>query len=225
MRKLIPSIAILAFTACSTPGSSRAVIERSDTRPSWATLSRVAYQEGDKMMFVGNFTADGDSRPDAVVLGASTRATASPLESITDDFVQQNGVEQDLRDSTAKFIISTLRRNPPRIAGLQVTGSYYERVEIRGSDGSLRTEIDAYSLAECPVADYNTAKQETLARLKGDPKIKQELNTIMAQQRDQTDEARKPASASPMEITQPLKSSKAAGPAQAESDSPESSAE
>jgi len=47
-------------------------------------------------------------------------------------------------------------------------------------------EIRAYSLAECPAAQYAQAQKVALDRLKGDPKIKKELDYIMSKQRDRT---------------------------------------
>lgn len=192
---MIPMLACaLSLAGCATSGPKVNVVEQSDAKPSWASITKTTYRDGDTMKFVGYFTAEGDARPSAAVHGSSTKATAMPLQTISDDFLQQSGVAEDMHDSSAKLIISTLRKNPPTIPGLQVVGSYYERVEIQSADGVPRTEIRAYSLAECPVGEYNQAKSEALARLKGDPKIKKELDNIMAQQRDRAYGEPKPAS-------------------------------
>jgi hypothetical protein len=197
MKKISLVLIAMSLNACST-GPTVKMIEQSDSKPSWASLTKSTYQDGDKMRFVGYFTAEGDSRPSAVIHGSGTKATAMPLQAMSDDFLQQSGIAEDMRESSAKLVISTLRKNPPTIPGLQVTGSYYERVEIQGSDGVPRTEIRGYSLAECSVSEYNQAKHDALERLKGDPKIKQELDSIMAQQRDRSfDNNRKPASVAP----------------------------
>lgn len=182
MKKLI-LFSVLVLTGCSTASGVR-VIERSDDKPSWASITRPVYEDGAKMHFVGYFTTEGDSRPSAAVHGSGTKARAMPLESMSDDFLEQSGVAEDMRESSAKLLISTLRKNPPTIPGLQVVGNYYERVEIQGSDGTIHSELRAYSLAECSVAEYNQAKHEALERLKGDPKIKKELDSIMSDQRD-----------------------------------------
>ena len=176
---------LIVLTGCSTASGIK-IVERSDDKPSWASITHPVFEDGGKMKFVGYFTSEGDSRPSAAIHGSGTKATAMPLESISDDFLQQSGVAEDMRESSAKLIISSLRRNPPTIPGLQVTGNYYERVEIQASDGTIKSELRAYSLAECPVAEYNQAKHEALERLKGDPKIKRELDSIMSDQRDRT---------------------------------------
>lgn len=175
-------MSLLTTVNCSTQGIR--VLEQSDSKPSWATLIRTTYEDGGKMKFVGYFTAEGDSRPSAVINGSGAKARAMPLESITNDFMQQSGVAEDVRESSTKFILSTLRTNPPNIPGLQVVSNFYERVELKSSDGILRTEIRGYSLAECPVAEYNQAKHDAMERLKGDPKIRSELDSIMTKQRD-----------------------------------------
>jgi len=192
-------LAIFA-TGCSTankaenmPGPMVKVVEQSDKRPLWANITRTAYRDGDKMRFLGYFTADGDARPSAAIHGSGTKATAMPMSAISDAFLQQSGVEEDLRDASAKLIISTLRTNPPIIPGLEVVGNYYERVEIQTSDGAAATEIRAYSLAECPAGEYSQAKRDALKRLKNDPKIKQELDDLMAQQRDRANNDRTPS--------------------------------
>lgn len=192
--RFLCSICTVLLSACATTqGPTVKVVEQSDSKPSWASITKATYREGDTMKFIGFFTAEGDSRPSAAIHGAGTKAAAMPLQTISDDFLQQSGVAEDMRESSAKLVISTLRKNPPTIPGLQVVGSYYERVEIHTTDGTPRTEIRAYSLAECPVGEYNKAKSEALARLKGDPKIKQELDNIMAEQRDRVYGERAPA--------------------------------
>ncbi|CAM6005476.1 unnamed protein product [Sphagnum balticum] len=181
MKKFI-LCSLFVLTGCSTTSGIK-VIEQSDSKPSWASITHPVSEEGGKMRFVGYFTSDGDSRPSALIHGSGTKAMAMPLESISDDFLQQSGVAEDMRESSAKLIISTLRKNPPTIPGLQVTGNYYERVEIQGTDGTIKSELRAFSLAECPVGEYNQAKHEALERLKGDPKIQKELDSIMSDQR------------------------------------------
>ena len=188
-------IAACLMSACSS-GPSVRVVEQSDSKPSWASLTRTTYEDSGNKYFVGYFTADGDSRPSAVVNGSKTKALAMPLESISDDFLQQSGVAEDDSGSSSKLIISALRKNPPNIPGLQITSNYYERVEIQNGDGTAKNEIRAYSLAVCPVAEYNQAKHDALARLKGDPKVKKELDDIMAKQRDRALENSNPSDTS-----------------------------
>lgn len=203
VRKMVSGCILLLSACTTTQGIRLQVIERSDDKPSWASLMRSSYRDGDMMKFVGYFTADGDARPSAVVHGAGVKASAMPLQSISDDFLQQSGVAEDSRGSSSELTISTLRRNPPAIPGLQVVGSYYERVEIQSFDGSQRTEIRAYSLAECPVGEYNHAKSEALARLNGDPKIKLRLDKLMAEQRNRVYGDRKPSSVDAGSVRQP----------------------
>jgi hypothetical protein len=202
--KLLRMAVVTTLTACSS-GPNVKVVEQSDSKPSWASITRTTYQDGDKMKFVGYFTADGsDARPSAAIHGAGTKATAMPLQSISDDFLQQSGVAEDMHDSSAKLVISTLRKNPPTIPGLQVTGNYYERVEIQGSDGSVHSEIRAYSLAECPIGEYNQAKHEALSRLKGNSKLTQELDNIMAEQHDRVYGVRTPATSQDKKSSTPI---------------------
>ena len=184
LSKIVISLSIaVAFAGCSS-GPSVRIVDQSDSKPSWATLTKTSFESDGKMKFVGYFTADGDSRPSAVINGAGSKARAMPLQAISDDFVEQSGVAEDMHDSSSKLVLSVLRKSPPNIAGLTVVSNYYERVEIKGTDGISKIEIRGYSLAECPVAEYNQAKSDALQRLKGDSKIKVELDTIMAQQRD-----------------------------------------
>lgn len=192
MKKYIFLAAIL--TACATPGPSVRVVEQSDKKPSWASLTKTTYQDDGQMNFIGYFTSDGDSRASAVINGSSGKATAMPLEAITDDFLRQAGVGEDLHDASSKLVISTLQKSPPNIPGLHIVGSYYERVEIVGSNGETRTEVRAFSLAQCSVSEFNDAKREALRRLKGDSKITQELNVVMSEQHDRAYGDKKPAS-------------------------------
>jgi hypothetical protein len=181
----------LMLSACSS--TTMRVVEQSDSRPSWATITRSQFEEDGKVKFVGYFTSD-DARPSAVVNGSAARARAMPLASITNDFLDQVGVEEDLHDASSKMILSTLRKDPPQIPGLQVVGNFYERVEIPNSDGTKRTEIRAYSLAECPTSEYLEAKKAAIARLKGDSQVKHELNDLMSKQRERVYGDAKPVS-------------------------------
>lgn len=179
--------------ACSS-GPSVRLVEQSDAKPSWASITRSVFEENGKVKFVGYFTVDGDSRPSAAINGSGTKARAMPLETISDEFMQQSGVAEDQRESASKLIISTLRKNPPNIPGLQVTSNYYERVEIKSGDDQVpKMELRAFSLAECPTSEYNQAKHEALQRLKGDPKIKKELEDVMTRQRDRAFDNSQPA--------------------------------
>ena len=174
---------LFILTACtSTPGVR--VVEQLGYKPSWATLSRTTYEDRGKMKFVGYFTAEGRRTSLSRHQWLGEQGKAMPLQSITNDFLEQSGVAEDVREESTKYILSTLRTQAPNIPGLQVVSNYYERVELQTSDGAMRTEIRGYSLAECPVAEYNQAKHDALERLKGDPKIKAELSSIMEKQRD-----------------------------------------
>lgn len=195
--KALPIVSlIIVASGCSSTQKGISVIEESGDKPSWATIERIQYREGDSMYFVGYLTVDGDSRPSAAINASGAKARAMPLQGIANAFVEQFGVAEDLRESSAKYVLSVLRKNPPNIPGLNVTTHYYQRLEVKGTDGIPRSELRAYSRADCPVSEYNEAKREALARLKGDPKIKKELDEIMGSQRARAYDERKPASAS-----------------------------
>ncbi len=175
-------IALPTINGCSS--SKIRIVEQSDSKPNWASVSKTTFENDGKKFFVGYFTADGDARPSAAIAGAGTKAMAMPMESLSDEFLQQSGVADDLHDSASKMIISTLRKNPPNIPGLQVTSNYYERVEIpNGNDDTVRSELRVFSLAQCSIGEYNTAKRQALLQLKKDSKLKKELDEIMVGQR------------------------------------------
>lgn len=187
-------LAVGCSTLAPTKDSRVSIIEQSDKKPTWASISKVAYRDGDKMKFVGYFTSDGEARPSAAIHGAGLKASSMPLQTIADEFLQQNGVSEDMEDSSAKLVISTLRKNPPALPGLVVVGNYYERVAIQGTDGE-REELRAFALAECPLSEYNRAKKDAIARLTKDSRIKEELNQIMSDQRERSVERREPSNA------------------------------
>jgi len=56
------------------------VVEQSDSKPSWATLTKTVFKDGDQMKFVGYFPVnEADSRPSAAINGSATKAGAMPL--------------------------------------------------------------------------------------------------------------------------------------------------
>jgi hypothetical protein len=171
----------LCFVSCS---SGPRVIESSDnaSRPSWATVMRPAFEDDGKRFFVGHVEVDGDASRSGALNMSDEKALSEPMRSLADQFLDQNQVGEELRrDGTVgQRVISATRSFRMPMPGLQIVKRYWETVQI----DEFTTATRAYSLAEVPAAEYEKAKKDYFARLRGDSEVAKILREVGQRQRD-----------------------------------------
>lgn len=196
--KTFVAVALVLVFGFGCSSTSVRVIERADSlssRPDWVSTTKTAYTDHDKTYFIGTVTVDGDASATAALNMSDEKAMSEPTRALVDDFFDQNQVGEDLRASTGKRLISSLRKNRVPMPGLTVTSRYWERVAIPQGPAPDKIELRVFSLAEIPTTEFEGAKKAAVAKLNADPEIKQDLEKVAAQQRDRAYEKdRTPAS-------------------------------
>ncbi len=183
-------LSLITSSACTTtPDVS--VVERADSlssKPEWASVTRANYEEEGKMFFLGYIEVDGDSSKSAALNMSDEKAMSEPLRALTDQFLDQNQVGEELRkdSSVGQRVISATRGYRPPMAGLKVVSRYWETVRVPNqSDPNItRVELRAYSLVELPKSDFENAKKAYFTRLSGEPAVKKILDEVGAAQID-----------------------------------------
>jgi hypothetical protein len=160
------------------------VIESSDgaSRPSWATVMRPVFEDNGRRYFVGYVEVDGDASRSAALNMADEKALSEPMRSVVDQFLDQNQVGESLRRDGAvgQRILSAARSFRMPMPGLQIVKRYWETVQV----DEFTTATRAYALAEVSVAEYEKAKRDYFARLRGDSEVAKILREVGQAQRE-----------------------------------------
>ena len=179
--------------ACSSDGVK--VLERSDdlsSRPDWASTTKSTFKKDGNIFYVGFVTTDGASSPSAAMNMSDEKALSSPMAAMSDQFLDQNQVGENLRESTGSRVISSLRSQRVPMPSLQITKRYWERVRMQDGEGIIKVELRVYSLAEVSDQDFAKARQIAFDRLQGTPEIKSILSDVGRQQRERALSSEKP---------------------------------
>ena len=184
----------LPITACTTTPSV-SVIERADSlssKPEWASITRSTFEESGKLFFLGYIEVSGDASKSAALNMADEKAMSEPLRSLTDQFLDQNQVGEELRkdSSVGQRIISATRGYRPPMAGLRIVHRYWETARVPNQDDPniTKVELRAYSLAELSRADFESAKAAYFSRLRGESEVKKILEEVGVAQREKSNE-------------------------------------
>ena len=184
---VIMSVGFLGFS-CASNQVTQNSIERADeisSRPSWASITNPLFEENGKKYFLGYVELDADASKSAALNMSDEKAISEPFRSIVDQFMDQNQVGEELRGSTGQRIISSTRSSRPAITDLQIVKRYWELVESKSFNGTLRTSLRVYSLAEVSKAELERAKQMYLSCLSTNLNVKKVLDEVGAHQREQ----------------------------------------
>ena len=177
----LPFVSLWVMVGCST---GPRVIESSDgaSRPSWATVMRPVFEDDGRRYFVGYVEVDGDASRSSALNMADEKALSEPMRSLADLFLDQNQVGESLRrDGTAgQRIISATRSFRMPMPGLQIVKRYWETVQV----DEFTTATRAYALAEVTTAEYEKAKRDYFARLRGDSEVAKILREVGQAQRE-----------------------------------------
>lgn len=180
-RAALPLVSLLLVAGCST---GPRVIESSDgaSRPSWATVMRPVFEDNGRRYFVGYVEVDGDASRSAALNMADEKALSEPMRSLVDQFLDQNQVGESLRRDGAvgQRILSAARSFRMPMPGLQIVKRYWETVQV----DEFTTATRAYALAEVSVAEYEKAKRDYFARLRGDSEVAKILREVGQAQRE-----------------------------------------
>lgn len=181
---------LCVVSGCTTTQEPQ-VIERADSlssRPAWASTVKPFYEESGKLYFVGFVEVEGDASKSASLNMADEKAMSEPLRSLTDQFLDQSQIGEELRKdaSVGQRVISATRGYRPPMPGLKIVGRYWETVKLPGQDDPSvsHVELRSFSLAELPKADYEAGKKAYFARLKGDSSVKKIIDEVGAMQRE-----------------------------------------
>lgn len=184
---LMKNVKYLALmTLLSACSSHRAmVMDRSDdlsNRPEWANLEKSSYEKDNKHYFMAFVEVDGTSSKSAALNMSDEKALSDPMRSVVSEFLDQNQIGEELRkdDIFARRIISATRGYRPPMPSLKIVHRYWEKT----TDQIGKTELRAFSLATISVADFEQAKDNYLAKLRGDPEVKKILEDVGAKQRE-----------------------------------------
>jgi hypothetical protein len=179
------------LSACATT-SGVSVVERADglsSTPEWASFTNSVKEDHGKFFFLGYVEVSGDASKSAALNMSDEKAMSEPMRALTDQFLDQNQVGEELRkdNSVGTRIISATRGYRPPMADLKIVKRYWETVRVPNQDdpSETRVELRAYSLAQISKADYESAKREYLARLRGTPAVKKILEDVGAKQREE----------------------------------------
>jgi len=182
-------IVLFQLVGCTTSPKVN-VIERADSlsdKPDWASTINSSFEREGRQYFVGYVEVEGQASKSAALNMSDEKAMAEPLRSLSDQFLDQNQVGEELRkgDSIGQRVISVTRGYRPPMAGLKIVNRYWELVRVPNQDdlNLTRVELRAYSLAELPKSDYEQAKRDYFTRLKGDPEVKAILKEVGEKQR------------------------------------------
>ncbi|MBL7714442.1 MAG: hypothetical protein JNL01_03175 [Bdellovibrionales bacterium] len=183
--KISAFLVSMFFSACASSGVT--VLERSDdvsSRPEWASVTKATFKKDGTNFYVGYVALEGQSSPSAAMNMSDEKALSEPMKSLVSQFMDQNQVGEDLRNTTGSRIISSLRSERLPMPSLQVTKRYWERVKLTDGEGITRIELRVYSLAEVSDADFQRARQIAFDKLQGKPEIRKVLDEVGKQQRD-----------------------------------------
>lgn len=194
MKKISLATILAAFflvNGCaSTPKAT--VLERADNMseaPVWASTVTPFFERDGKYFYVGYVEVDGTSSKSAALNMSDEKALSEPLRSLTDQFLDQNQVGEELRkdSSVGQRVISATRGYRPPMPTLQIVNRYWETIRVpNANDTQLASlELRAFSLAQLSKSDFEDAKHAYFARLKGDSAVKKILDDVGAKQREQ----------------------------------------
>jgi hypothetical protein len=173
------------ISSCTSTGIS--IIERSDSlsvAPEWASMNRSSYKKDGRLYFVGFISADGNSSPSAALNASDEKALSSPMQSLVNQFMDQNQVGEDLQNSTGQRIISSLRSERIPMPSLQITNRYWERVRVPAGEHVSRTELRVFSLAEVTETDFERAREIAFKKIQGKSEIRNLLDEVGKKQRE-----------------------------------------
>jgi hypothetical protein len=174
------SLTLLVVGCASGPR----VIESSDgaSRPGWATVMKPVFEDDGKRYFVGHVEVDGDASRSSALNMADEKALSEPMRSLADQFLDQNQVGEELRRDGAvgQRVISATRSFRMPMPGLQIVKRYWETVQV----DEFTTATRAFALAEVSTAEYEKAKRDYFARLRGDSEVAKILREVGQAQRD-----------------------------------------
>lgn len=180
-RAALPFVSLVALVGCS---SGPRVVESVDneSRPSWATVTKPVFSDDGHRYFVGYVEVDGDASRSSALNMADEKALSEPMRSLADQFLDQNQVGEELRrdGSVGQRVISATRSFRMPMPGLQIVKRYWETVQLN----EFTTATRAYALAEVSDAEYEKAKRDYFARLRGDSEVAKILREVGQQQRD-----------------------------------------
>lgn len=177
----LPFVSLLALVGCS---SGPRVVESADntSRPGWASVTKPVFRDDGNRYFVGYVEVDGDASRSSALNMADEKALSEPMRSLADQFLDQNQVGEELRrDGTVgQRVISATRSFRMPMPGLQIVKRFWETVQV----DEFTTATRAYALAEVSDAEYEKAKKDYFARLRGDSEVAKILRDVGREQRD-----------------------------------------
>lgn len=161
-----------------------AVTDRSDelqARPIWANIEHATFDNDGNHHYMAFVEVDGNASKSAALNMSDEKALSDPMRALITEFLDQNQIGEELgkNEEFGKRIISASRGYRPSMPSLQIVHRYWERI----TDVTGRTELRAYSLASVSMADFERAKENYLAKLRGDPEVKKILDEVGAKQR------------------------------------------
>lgn len=178
---------LLAVTLFGCVTTRASIIERSDnlsSSPDWATLAKSSFKKDGIIYFVGYVTTEGNVSPSAAMNISDEKALSSPMQSLVNQFLDQNQVGEELQGTTGQRIISSLRSERIPMPSLQISSRYWERVKIPSSESAMRTELRVFSLAEVTEADFLKAKEIAFRKIQDKPETKTILDEVGKKQRE-----------------------------------------
>jgi hypothetical protein len=178
----------MAFSACATTPSVT-VLQRSDdlsSKPSWVSLSNAVRADKENTYFLGYAEVQADSNKAAALRMSDKTAYAMPMEAMVDAFFQQTKIAEDLKKNSAvsEMVMSVARNSVPPMPGLRVSRRYWEVVIVKTEKGTDE-QLHAYSMAEIPTSEYETAKKAVLDKMSGNSELKKNLDEIAKKQQEQ----------------------------------------
>ena len=176
---------VIILTAFLGGCSAHQVVDRSDDlfhRPGWASLDQASFDQNNNRHYVAFIEVDGSSSKSAALNMADEKALSEPFRALVSEFLDQNQIGEELRkdEQFSRRIISATRGYRPAMPTLKISHRYWEQVV----DAAGKNELRAFSLAEMSIADFEQAKENVLAKLRGDPEVKKILDEVGAKQRE-----------------------------------------
>lgn len=177
----------VGFISCTSSNYVN-VLQRADhlsETPEWASLTNSVASDKEKTYFLGYIELLADSSKSAALNMSDQKAYSAPMESMVNEFFQQNKIAESLRKDIAigELIMSSLRSSRPAMPGLRITKRYWEIIEVKSAQG-YNQQLHVFSLAEIPTQEYEQAKRDVISKLNNDSELSKSLNDIAKRQQD-----------------------------------------
>jgi hypothetical protein len=182
--KMVFALASMFMVSCASTSfkPSVEVLEASDKKPAWVSITTPSGTEEGGRYFVAFVTVDGDASKSAALNMADEKAFAEAFRSVVDAYMEQNQVGEEAKATVGHRLISATKGFRPTMPSMHISSRYWETMITSLPNGAFKTELRAFSKASVTANDLAKAAQMYADRMNKTPEIQNILKEVGAQQ-------------------------------------------